>query len=150
MSKNLDGSLIYPFDCCVIGDCTLGTSGHCLYFWGYGRKKSSDEARLCSASYFDKSDQPTYHDLRLEYLGLRTTKIEEILNNFSAYFYMNKIDPACLAYITNIKKYEKVEARWPGAQWYFIFPHEDLNTQRVTLRSEIWKAWSPQILLERK
>jgi hypothetical protein len=146
----MEGCLIYPFDCCVIGDCTLGTSGHALYFWGYPRKKRNDEAKLAYVSYYeDKANRmPVYSPDQLEYLGLRTNKIEEIMKNFSAYFYMNKLDPEGLAYSTNIKKYEKVEARWPGAQWYFIFPHEDEDRERVGKKSEIWKSWSPQLAFQ--
>ena len=150
MAKNLDGCKIYPYDCCVIGDCTTGTSGRALYFWGYSRKRINDEAKLVYVSYYeDKANRmPVYSPDELEYLGLRTQKIEEIMQNFSAYFYLNKIDPEGLGYSTNIKKYEKVEERWPDSQWYFIFPHEDEDRERVGKKSNIWKSWSPQIALQ--
>lgn len=157
MSK-IPGPDIYPLDCIVLGNTTSLIEGgdpkrRALHFWGYARdtkKISVDNTRLCFVDYYEPTDSsshgavdnPIFHSLKLQYLGLRFDDVEKIMAYFQKHFEMRPMASAKMAFTTSGGDYRRVLTRWPASYWYFLFPGKE-SPAMATERQKVWAAWTP-------
>lgn len=144
---------IFPYDCYIMSDCTKGTSGRCLYFWGYSRTINTEPTKL---TYIDsqtdeghfKPGETVYNMFQLDYLGFRSNNVPAIVDKFADHFYSTRIDPENIVYLSNKGPscWLRVDTRWPDGRWYFLFPQYDPDNRRVERRKEVYDSWDPTIL----